>query len=106
MQTINSTYIDKSLNHAMRLYLKEISKIPLLTVEEEKALGYRAQAGDKEALQKMIESNLQFVIKLLALLDREAECSETADDFCCKSVSPSVALHESSSNASIQQRSK
>ncbi len=55
---------DKSLNRAMRLYLKEISKIPLLTAEEEKALGYRVQSGDKEALQKMIESNLRFVIKI------------------------------------------
>jgi RNA polymerase primary sigma factor len=55
---------DKSLNRAMRLYLKEISKIPLLTPEEEKALGYRVQGGDKEALQKMIESNLRFVIKI------------------------------------------
>jgi len=55
---------DKNLNKAMRLYLKEISKIPLLTVEEERALGYRAQAGDKDALQKMIESNLRFVIKI------------------------------------------
>ena len=56
---------DKSLNKAMRLYLKEISKIPLLTADEEKALGYRIQQrGDKEALQKMIESNLRFVIKI------------------------------------------
>lgn len=60
--TMNSK--DKNLNKAMRLYLKEISKIPLLTAEEEKALGYRAQAGDKDALQKMIESNLRFVIKI------------------------------------------
>jgi RNA polymerase primary sigma factor len=55
---------DKSLNRAMRLYLKEISKIPLLTADEEKALGYRVQSGDKEALQKLIESNLRFVIKI------------------------------------------
>jgi len=55
---------DKSFNKAMRLYLKEISKIPLLTAEEEKELGRRAQAGDKDALQKLIESNLRFVIKI------------------------------------------
>jgi len=56
---------DKSLNRAMRLYLKEISKIPLLTAEEEKELGRRVQNhGDREALQKLIESNLRFVIKI------------------------------------------
>jgi len=48
----------------MRLYLKEISKIPLLTAEEEKALGRRVQAGDGDALQKLTESNLRFVIKI------------------------------------------
>lgn len=53
-----------SLNRAMRLYLKEISKIPLLTAEEEKELGRRVQSGDKAALQKLIESNLRFVIKI------------------------------------------
>jgi len=55
---------DKSLNRAMRLYLKEISKIPLLTAEEERELGRRVQRGDKAALQKLIESNLRFVIKI------------------------------------------
>jgi RNA polymerase primary sigma factor len=61
----NTTKQDKSLNRAMRLYLKEISKIPLLTAEEEKELGRRVQQhGDREALQKLIESNLRFVIKI------------------------------------------
>ena len=55
---------DKSLNRAMRLYLKEISKIPLLTADEEKELGRRVQNGDKAALQKLTESNLRFVIKI------------------------------------------
>jgi RNA polymerase primary sigma factor len=61
----NTSKQDKSLNRAMRLYLKEISKIPLLTAEEEKELGRRVQQhGDREALQKLIESNLRFVIKI------------------------------------------
>lgn len=61
----NTTKQDKSLNRAMRLYLKEISKIPLLTADEEKELGRRVQQhGDREALQKLIESNLRFVIKI------------------------------------------
>jgi RNA polymerase primary sigma factor len=61
----NTNKQDKSLNRAMRLYLKEISKIPLLTAEEEKELGRRVQQyGDREALQKLIESNLRFVIKI------------------------------------------
>ena len=64
MQIRKNEKTDKSLDRAMRLYLKEISRIPLLSVEEEKELGYRVQAGDKEALQKLIESNLRFVIKI------------------------------------------
>jgi len=48
----------------MRLYLKEISKIPLLTAGEEKELGARVQKGDTAALQKLVESNLRFVIKI------------------------------------------
>lgn len=48
----------------MRLYLKDISKIPLLQADEEKELARRATRGDRDALQKMIESNLRFVIKI------------------------------------------
>jgi RNA polymerase primary sigma factor len=55
---------DNQLKHALRLYLKEISTIPLLTADEEKALGARIQAGDQAALQKLVESNLRFVVKI------------------------------------------
>lgn len=64
MERNTSASKDKSLNRAMRLYLKEISKIPLLTADEEKELGRRVQNGDRAALQKLTESNLRFVIKI------------------------------------------
>jgi RNA polymerase primary sigma factor len=48
----------------LRLYLKEISRFPQLTPEEEKELGARVQKGDEEAFQKLIESNLRFVVAM------------------------------------------
>ena len=46
----------------LKLYLQQIAKFPQLTVEQEKELGHLIQKGDKEALKKMIESNLRFVV--------------------------------------------
>jgi len=46
----------------LKRYLREISRFPLLTPEEEKEIGAKVQAGDKEALQKLVESNLRFVV--------------------------------------------
>jgi len=48
----------------LRLYLREISRFPQLTPEEEKDLGARVQKGDEEAFQKLIESNLRFVVAM------------------------------------------
>jgi RNA polymerase primary sigma factor len=48
----------------LRLYLKEISRFPQLTAEEEKALGARVQNGDEEAFQRLIEANLRFVVAM------------------------------------------
>jgi RNA polymerase primary sigma factor len=47
---------------ALNLYIREISKIPRLTPEQEKELGRRIQQGDEEALRKMVEGNLRFVV--------------------------------------------
>ncbi len=46
----------------LRLYLNQISKFPTISQEEEKRLGERIQKGDENALEKLIESNLRFVV--------------------------------------------
>ncbi|UCE21420.1 MAG: RNA polymerase sigma factor RpoD/SigA [Candidatus Aminicenantes bacterium] len=46
----------------LRTYLSQIAKYPILTQEEEKKLGKRIQKGDREALKKLIEANLRFVV--------------------------------------------
>jgi RNA polymerase primary sigma factor len=48
----------------LRLYLKEISRFPQLTAEEEQEIGARIQGGDEAAFRKMIESNLRFVVAM------------------------------------------
>ena len=45
-------------------FLKSISKIPLLSREEEIEYAKRAKEGDKEALKKLVESNLRFVVSV------------------------------------------
>ncbi len=47
---------------SLRLYLRELSKIPPITEEEEKQLRERIKKGDKEALKRLIEGNLRFVV--------------------------------------------
>jgi RNA polymerase primary sigma factor len=49
---------------SLKLYLREISKTPLLTVEEETLLAERIKMGDQDARDQMIKANLRLVVKI------------------------------------------
>ncbi|MBI3932710.1 MAG: RNA polymerase sigma factor RpoD/SigA [Acidobacteria bacterium] len=47
---------------SLNAYMREISRFRTLTVDEEKELGRRIREGDREALNRMVEANLRFVV--------------------------------------------
>ncbi len=53
-----------NLEDPVRIYLKEIGKVPLLKVDEEIALAQRIEAGDQEAKKILVESNLRLVVSI------------------------------------------
>ena len=52
------------VNDPVRMYLKEIGVVPLLTNEEEKELALAVEAGDVEAKQRLAEANLRLVVSI------------------------------------------
>jgi len=56
--------VDSFADDSVRLYLREIGKIPLLTPEEEADLAQRIVKGDKKAKDKMVESNMRLVVSI------------------------------------------
>jgi RNA polymerase primary sigma factor len=57
-------YFDDASDDSVRLYLREIGKIPLLNSEEELALAQRVVAGEKKAKDKMAEANMRLVVSI------------------------------------------
>ena len=54
----------RSREFALEVYLKDISKVPLLTADEEKELAYKIQAGDEKAREAMTVANLRLVVSI------------------------------------------
>ena len=61
---ITAENVDAFADDSVRLYLREIGKIPLLTPEEEADLASRIVKGDKKAKDKMVESNMRLVVSI------------------------------------------
>ena len=60
----DTNYEGISVDDPVRMYLREIGKIPLLTFDEELELAKRILEGDEEAKQKLAESNLRLVVSI------------------------------------------
>ena len=64
---ITAENVDSFADDSVRLYLREIGKIPLLTPEEEAELAQRIVKGDKKAKDKMVEANMRLVVSILQI---------------------------------------
>ncbi len=53
-----------SIEDPVRMYLKEIGKVPLLSAEEEIELALRMEQGDEEAKKRLAEANLRLVVSI------------------------------------------
>ena len=61
---ITAENVDAFADDSVRLYPREIGKIPLLTPEEEADLAQRIVKGDKKAKDKMVEANMRLVVSI------------------------------------------
>src|SRR5579885_2387697 len=59
-----ATQITNRDSQAVEKYLQEISKIPMITPEEETTLAQRIKMGDQRALDKLVQANLRFVVSV------------------------------------------
>ena len=68
-QIISSEDIEKmqeglSIDDPVRMYLKEIGRVPLLSVEQEQILAQKMKEGDEKAKNSIVEANLRLVVSI------------------------------------------
>ena len=61
---MTGNYTDDISDDSVRMYLREIGKIPLLTFEEETELAKRSLEGDRKAKDRMAEANIRLVVSI------------------------------------------
>ena len=68
-----------NLDDPVRMYLKEIGQVPLLSAEEEQDLARRVAEGDQEAKNKLTEANLRLVVSIAKKYSGRAVCQLKTD---------------------------
>ena len=61
---LNGAYTDDITDDSVRMYLREIGKIPLLSIDEENELAKKAMEGNQRAKDKMAEANMRLVVSI------------------------------------------
>jgi RNA polymerase primary sigma factor len=64
MSTVNTKRFIDTSEESISIYLKDVRKLSMITAEEEIALAKKIQEGDSRAAEKLIKSNLRFVISV------------------------------------------
>ena len=64
LSAVDETAEEAATTDPVRMYLKEIGKIPLLSAEEELELAKRISEGDESAKKRMVEANLRLVVSV------------------------------------------
>ena len=64
-----------AVDDPVRMYLKEIGKVPLLSAEEEIELAKKMELGDEEAKKRLCEANLRLVVSIAKDMSEEECCS-------------------------------
>jgi RNA polymerase primary sigma factor len=60
----SGSFYDEIRDDSLAAYLRRIVRIPLLSREDEQALGAQIRQGDERAFRKLVEANLRFVVKV------------------------------------------